>query len=809
MSRATAVLLLLWCVLTFGGGKFDPHPHPFYYTPDKTERAKKNIEKYAWAKNLQTEILHFADQAAEKSDTDLQTWIPRYTPTYECDCPYCGHFWLDYVWTWTPDAPEQVVCRYCGGVVSLQTFSENDYIYRIDPQGEIQPQPVYRDSSGKIFPVRELIASQKANLAWKWIDYLGMAYVLTADTKYAEKAALLLTTLAKRYPAYALHDNWRFEWQPWGWAGKLSSWHMKDARVLKKCAMTYDAIYHSNVMSDREKSFIENELFRKGGGFLIEVRPYQGISNDAGYRYAGVAMLGRTLEDHRFIDWVMNPRDGFQVFIDKLFYLDGSWHERTPAYHEMVAKSLHETPEILDGYSDPADYVALDRYDDIDLKPIPKFNDIFSVLFDMRLPDGTLPPINDARVGNKPGGDYLEAMYNWTGKRKWLALLDEYYQGELLSRGSIYSLFHRHPHIDEQLKELVMSADIPIKSSDINGMGLFMLRHGYRSDQTVFTLHHHKYANTHSHYDALSTILYAKGREMLVDLGYPTFGSRLRTTWFTASLSHNTLVVDSHNQRAPNGVANFIHHGDLLAAAEGESWDSYRMICEPFMRQIALVGIDADHCYAVDIFRADGGSIHDWALHGSGDELYIDLSFEPVEELSGHDYAYAELDSVQKAVPASDWQAQWRWGDGISLVCHFPVLEHSAVYKALVPGHRTRQERGKKLHALYVRRKGDHLRSEFTGVYEPVSYKEKVKNVEKMYVSPQKDWAVVLKVELQAYTDYIFSSYTDLSPQKEPFMADGVEIYWQSRFGVVRTKRGKIIEEDWVHEAMQGLIHDF
>ncbi|MBD3384991.1 hypothetical protein GF407_08695 [candidate division KSB1 bacterium] len=807
--KMVRALFSFFILLGMGGAAVFGFSHPVYYTSEKIESARQNIEKFSWAQDVWNEIVGLADQAALKNEEELKAWIPRYTPTYECDCPYCNHFWLDFVWTWSSEKPDQAICRYCDGVVSLQRFPENDYIYRIDPQGEIQPQPVYRDSSGKIFPVRQLIASQKAVLAWKWIYNLGMAFALTREEKYARACRILLKTLAQRYPSYALHDNWRFGWQPWGWAGKLSSWHMKDATVLKHCAMTYDAIYHSKVLSNRDKLLIEKELFRKGGGFLIQVRPFQGISNDIAFRYAGVAMIGRILREHQFIDWVMNPRDGFQVFVDKLFYLDGSWHERTPAYHEMAISALHETPEILQGYSDPPDYMSLDRYDNINLKDLAKFNEIFSILFDMRLPDGTLPAINDSRVSKKPGGDYLEAMYNWTGEKKWLALLDEYYHGDLLSHGSVYSLFHRDPDIEREVKSLKISADVPHNSRDIRGMALSMLRHGYYSDQTVFTLHHHKYANTHSHYDALSTILFSNGREMLLDLGYPTFGSRLRTTWYTASLSHNTLVVDTNNQRAPNGVANFIYNGKALSAAEAESWDSYRMICEPFIRQIALIAIDDSRCYAVDIFRADGGDIHDWALHGGGDHLQTDLILKPGATFSGNDYAYTELDSVQSAVTDSSWRAKWMWEDGISLFCHFPAQKNCTVYRALIPGHRTREERGKKSHSLFIRRNGTPVRSEFVGIYEPVSLKAAVRNVKKIYVSGQKDWAVVLKVEVGEFTDYIFSSYCDLSPQKKPFVVENTEIYWQSRFGMVRFFRNQIIQEEWVRDAMEGLIHDF
>ncbi len=783
--------------------------HPFVYTPQVIQRAKLNASTYCWAQAIVDDIFRKADEAVSQSATALDEWFYETTPTNQCDCPNCGHFWLDYVWSWSPDKPNQIVCNYCDNVIGIDTYPENEIIRREDPQGNIIPHPAYRDSTGKLFPLRQCIAYYKAQHAYDWIEQLGAAYALSGEQRYAEAAVRLLSRLASVYPGYALHDNWRFEAKPWGWAGKLTGWHLTDARILIQCAKTYDAIYHSPALNDTARQHIETHLFHLAGKMLTAVTPLQGISNDAAYRYGGVAIIGRTLQDHDLLSWVMNDTNGYAVFVDKLFYHDGSWHERTPAYHNMLCKSLYLAPLYLDGYSDSPSYTGSEPYQNIQLKSIPKLKRIHALPYEMRFPNGNLPPINDARWGTRPDPIGAEAFYHWTGDPQWLARLEQAYEGKVLEQGSLFSLFYRSPDIDNALDTLTVLADVPDTSQDITGMGLFMLRRGTGEDQTVFTLHHHKYANTHSHYDALSVMLYANGREMLSDLGYPTFGSRLRTTWFTASLSHNTLIVDTNNQRAPNGVANFLHHGDLFSACEGESWDSYRIICEPFIRQIALIDTDAGRPYAVDVFRADGGTVHDWALHGEGAGFAIKgVTLEPADSFDGHDYAYKEVTDVKTGSPADTWGARWSWPDSTVLDVHIPAQDGATVFATLSPGHRTRDQRGRRIHSLFTRRQGDDVRSEFIAIYDPHQNAPMVRRVEKMFVSPHKNWAVVLKVTLDTATDYILTSYTDIAPWGEQFTDGEITIDWQSRFGVIRVKDGRIVRQEWVHEPMEGLIHD-
>jgi len=785
-------------------------PHPFYFTTQRIQTAKANIAGHSWAKELFVAIQASADEAAAMTDDELRAWFSEDTPISQCDCPNCNHHWQDYTWSWDKQQPDQLRCNYCGTIVSQARYPSNDTLNVFDPQGQIRPHLVYRDSTGKRFPIRQLIYYHKEQQAYQWIKNLGLAYAVTGKSIYAEKAVVLLQRFAEVYPSFGIHDNFRLERYPFGWAGKLRMWHYTDAYTLQDCAATYDAIFHSGAIDDKNKAFIEKQLFRTGLEFLTAVKPTQGITNDIPFRYAGVAMLGRTLQDHDAIAWVLDPEEGFEAFLLELFSNDGFWLERAASYHLMAVRPLPEIVEILQGYSDPPSFQSIDRFDNLDLRGCKQFPAIFSAMLDMRLPDGTLPSLNDSQTGTRPDPTPLEALYNWTGDRRWLQKANQAAQGKLAESGTLYSLFNRNPRIDDELRGLASHSGIPDSSANFPGMGLFMLRRGTGPKQLVFAMHHPKYTTPHTHYSALSTILYADGREMLSDFGYPSFSTDLRMRWYVTTLSHNTLTVDTRTQYAPYSVANWLHHGDRFSACEAEAWEAYRHICEPYFRQIALVDAPDGRVYAVDIFRAQGGSVHDWALHGESETLDVQsVQQQPTIKLEGHDYAYAYLRDCESGTTCENWEAEWCWSDGARLAGHFPGQSDCEIIKSQTPGERLKSMHGRKKPSLIARRRGENLRSEFIGVYEPHRGEPLVLKVEKKVASPHADWAVVLKVYRQDEIDYILSSYLDLSPQMEPFRDGNITIAWQSRFGVVTVKKGRIAAQEWIKGEMEGFRHSF
>lgn len=785
-------------------------PARFIYTPERLQRARENASQFSWAEKLIASHQKAAEEATRQPEEDIRQWFLETTPNNQTDCPSCGEYWLNYVWDWKPEHPNRLTCNYCGYILEEDTLPANDTIQRTDPQGKMIPHPVHRDEKGKAYPIWQTIGFMKASHGYDWIESLGLAYALDPREDYARAAKQLLYHLAEVYPGYILHDNFRFDSIPWGWAGKLTGWHMSDANILIRLGTSWDAIRHHDSITDEERHYIEENLFRKAGEMLTAVRPLQGISNDVLYRFGGVALIGRLLRDHDFISWVMEGDESYPVVLDHLFFKDGAWHERSLSYHGMMTRSAWLAPFYLEGYSDPETYFGSHPYRNISLKNLPKLEALNEIPFLMRYPDGTLPAVNDGRWGTTPPALGPESMYILTGKEKWLAYTDVAYEGKLAEEGDLFSLLNRPSVILERLGKVSFDASVPSRSADYTGMALFMLRRGQGENQTVFTMHHHKFANSHSHYDALSTTLWAQGREMLCDIGYALFGIRERTTWYMASLSHNTLTVDTFNQRAPNGVANFIYHGEHFSTCEGESWDSYRFICEPFARQIALVDLPDGKPYALDIFRGGGGEIHDYALHADTDNLDVQgVNLQAADGMSGKDYAYSAITEVQTGNPETPWKAVWSWEDGARLSASFPDNSSDQMFTGKVPGMRVKEQQNRKIDSLFLRRSGKDLRSQFVAAFDPHRKESAIQKVEILEASPLDHWALVVRVTLDSgLQDFLFSAYIDVAPMGEVFQFEELSIAWKSRFGLVRVQDGKILFEEWMQAPMEGLNHD-
>ncbi|MCC6591323.1 MAG: heparinase II/III family protein [Bryobacterales bacterium] len=138
----------------------------------------------------------------------------------------------------------------------------------------------------------------------------------------------------------------------------------------------------------------------------------------------------------------------------------------------------------------------------------------------------------------------------------------------------------------------------------------------------------------HQHADRLSIILWARGRELLSDLGYSH--TRYRP-WTLATVAHNTVVIDELNQemKEADGALRFFdasHPRVQVVSADGDR--AYPGVAKRYRR--TLVTVDAK--YLVDQFEVEGGTTHDYFLHGDADrngDVTLPGASQPVPEQQG------------------------------------------------------------------------------------------------------------------------------------------------------------------------------
>ena len=82
-------------------------------------RAKENILKHKWAKNLENSIISSANSKLKTfTDDFIKNMIPEITPTTTTICPNCVKkgFIVNTRgdWQWSIDNPDKIKCRVCG-----------------------------------------------------------------------------------------------------------------------------------------------------------------------------------------------------------------------------------------------------------------------------------------------------------------------------------------------------------------------------------------------------------------------------------------------------------------------------------------------------------------------------------------------------------------------------------------------------------------------------------------------------------------------------------------------------------------------
>ena len=792
------VTLLLSCDCGFDDS-------PFIYTKNRIDIAKQNIKKYPWAKSVFDSLQQLADDAASIEPSQIPEWISEYTPTRVVDCPVCGTFWAEYIWKWDRNDPDAILCRVCSTRITSKNYPDNDSILVVDPQGIQHFLPVHRHENGRKYHFLERIAYQKLIQVRNWLEALAGVYAITEDEKYARTIVQLLDRLAEAYPGYALHDWDQYGTKPWNRAGKISGWNYEDAILIVACGKAYDSVENSSVWKNYDRTKVITGIFQCAADFLTAIRPDKQIVNDAPFRYAGVAMAGRILRDADIMRWVLDEELGIVSFMLRHWHYDGSWVERAPSYHLMALRKFHEVVDILDGYTDPSDYQKSDRIENFRLQDSNLLKKMYESLFAITYPDGTLPPINDSHVGDKPPALLAEAAYSWFGSDEALLHLASALNDSTLNKGDAFSLFHRPPDAPLKLQKILQTKNIVRQTENIDDLGLAILRSDSSNLETMITIKYGGIHGGHDHMDKLDLTLFAQSREMLSDLGYVYSMHKDIFKWTQRSLAHNTVTVDGINQRYMGVTCELLHDEPGFKVIEAQGPWIYHTITDVFNRQVIF--IERKHGqYVLDVFRVSGGNMHDWSTHAESPNLTIDgIQLHSTNFISGRDYAYDQLKNIRKGTIQNGFQAIWHWPGGLEarLKLHVLSLSNSELFYAEAPAQRKIGQEGRILPYLIIRTQ-DTDYSTFIALWEPFRDYSAISSVELIEARKilKTSWPVVVKIQWRDGLEDIIACDLSDSPNETKKIGKKT-IHWNGRIGLVRTSDKEILEQKWVKAFSQ------
>ena len=658
-----------------------------YFTDDRIATAQENIAQYEWAQKERRRIFETgdairyyigpiytaADTFVEQSDEFIwllqpTTTIPR---TYDIGkhpravCPVHGDAVKKYgsfnPWSIDPiNHPYQIRCPVGG-----EWYPSNKY-----HEGDLTSGDFPDDGSGCLHDgQRYMFLIEYAHMAYgsvvvPTLKALSEAYVLSDDPRYAHKGCILMARLATEFPNYGwegtgldLEDRTPLTYMgPYGGTHPFYTWKsggmisdlIWETFLTERLVYAYDALYpyfddpdvlafvKSKGMAvetgDDLRGYIENYIFR---ACMVALERGM-IHGNEGFHQACALSMALVMDDYGdthpnsldMAEYAYHGSGRSAYMLVNGLTRDGGGHE-SPGYNRIKFDFIRVAQVMEELRARYPDHYPEERYPDIFGHA--KAAELFHHHIDTLLCHRWLPPIGDTGGIRRPERhEQRHLRYSFADDENLYAFSK--YGDPRFARAmtQVDGTFHRgllwEPYPEDELNAALQdpASEIRPESRLLDGYGVGILESGSWPNDRAFMLN---YSSTvgHRQNDQLSIGLYARGLDLLPDIGYPRTWN-YRTQWDAANMSHNTVTVNERDFTYPrffrNGCRLFasedgVHvvtaHHNPYVEATGLGVDLYE-------RTVIMVDVDDERFYVVDLFAVNGGEQHDQSWHG----LYVE-----------------------------------------------------------------------------------------------------------------------------------------------------------------------------------------
>lgn len=364
------------------------------------------------------------------------------------------------------------------------------------------------------------------------------AYALTGEAVFAEAAAAVLHGYADRYERYPYHSNDRNPAAKRDSGGHLKEQTLSEAAwFVGSIAPALDLVWPALPAPTREH--VLACLVRPLVANVAKCR--RGKSNWQSWHNAALFTGGVLLGDAELMRRsVLDPAHGFLFQMERCVSPEGMWYENSFGYHLYTLNAL-------------VHHAAAAQRVGIDLFGHPSLQRMATLPARYVLADGRLPRLGDDVDSTLDRASAsLETVFAYTRAPRLAAVLPAETTWATIQFGRATSGVA--PPV-EAASELFESA------------GHAILRRPAWQASALLTFA--PFGGFHDHFDRLSFVWHARGRERGLDPGRAAsqaYRLPIHAGWYRATLAHNTVVVDGRSQRgAP---------GELLGFVCGEGFDA-------------------------------------------------------------------------------------------------------------------------------------------------------------------------------------------------------------------------------------------
>ncbi|MBW7892637.1 MAG: heparinase II/III family protein, partial [Chitinophagaceae bacterium] len=474
----------------------------------------------------------------------------------------------------------------------------------------------------------------------------------------------------------------------------------------------------------------------------------------------------------QWLDWVFAPDGGAitDLMINR-FDRDGTSDEGAPNYAFIWGRQVSVLAALLMDY---AGYIKHNIFRDF-----PQFKNAYTAAYRMAVLGKAIPNIGDAGstgLVTMQAADpaFMALGYRYT--RDPAIAVAAYRANGNSAKGLAIDIFSKDPEaVNREIQEIGERAGPrPTGGYLMSGFGLALLESG-TSSSGIALANNYGRTKMHAHRDLLNFDLFAFGRWLAPDQGYPEFATTIPSTmeWTKSTISHNTVMVDQQPQAFVwGGHTRLFTQLNGFGAFELDGKAAYPGIKE-YSRTMFLVGGSGEsstdsNAYVIDIFRVKGGHDHVFSFHGppgtvttNGLQLqaqekgtYAGEDIPKGAKASGFPEGYSFLYHVKKdtAPPSAfvvDWKAEEGYRgitdkDDIHLRMHAMT---SCSDVALADGDPPQNKPGnpKTLNYMLMHRSGTDLNSAFVSVLEPYRGRPFIKSVQRLDNGDGE--SIIIKVE--------------------------------------------------------------
>lgn len=402
-------------------------------------------------------------------------------------------------------------------------------------------------------------------------DYFGatVAYELTGDIKYAEKAALYIRQLAdpeNGYPATKQVNQNNL---------------VKEGAFFQYLAMGYDIIYDSGALSDEDHENIEKS-FRIFHEIIDQHITFGDTGNWQVAELIGAIYTGLAIQDMAVVNRFIEGPGGFYDQLSNGVMADGWWYECSIGYNAWVSREFTQLALAMQPWGVDYQYASFPAtyskeynipYADVEQrkldyhgkpfqkwgtveKPYVKITDMWNAMIPYIDYSGVMFALNDSTENKFDNSDYEVAYF---------AYRDPHY-ASIIKNASKRDLLYGVAELPENTPELGQG------SAYSNNVGVSMIRskaegkHPREKIQAV--LKYGTHGGYHGHFDRTSlNSLMRYGRSFYnpehIWYSYPNF---MYAFFVQTSLPHNMVVVDMKQQEPVESSNLLFAEGDLIQA---------------------------------------------------------------------------------------------------------------------------------------------------------------------------------------------------------------------------------------------------